>query len=173
MPSSSVAALLLATPVLAADPPPYLTPSQLDLTIMLPPPPAAGSALEESELSAVVAIQKNASADRIALANSDANETVFDMYTRTFGSQFTPDKLPKATVFFLRALNSEDDVTAPAKTFFARTRPVPGRRRHQGAGAALQERLLAVRPHDTRDDVGDHPRRDAAGKIRCDLGARR
>jgi acid phosphatase (class A) len=26
-------------------------------------------------------------------------------------------------VFFPRALNSEDDVTAPAKTFFARTRP--------------------------------------------------
>jgi acid phosphatase (class A) len=117
------AALLLATPVFAADPAPYLTPAQIDLTVMLPPPPPAGSALEQSELSAVVAIQKNASTDRIALANSDANETVFDMYTRTFGAAFTPDKLPKATVFFLRALSSEDDVTAPAKTFFARTRP--------------------------------------------------
>lgn len=118
-----VATLHVATPVFAADPAPYLTPKQLDLSIMLPPPPPAGSPMDQSELAATAAIQRNASPERIKLAVADAEETVYAMFTRTLGERFAPASLPKTTLFFTRVTESEDDVVDPAKKTFARTRP--------------------------------------------------
>ena len=117
------AILLFTSTVFAAEPAPYLSANQLDLTVILPPPPPAGSVLEKSEMAAVIAVQKNASPERIKLASEDADETVFAMFTRTLGNKFAPANLPKATTFFTRALTSEDAVTDPAKTFFGRVRP--------------------------------------------------
>lgn len=116
------AVALFAAPAVAQDTKPYLSANQLDLTIMLPPPPA-GSVLEKSEMAAVIAVQRNASQERIKLASDDVQETVFAMFTRTLGSKFSPGGLPKATVFFDRVVTSEDAVTDPAKKFFGRVRP--------------------------------------------------
>jgi acid phosphatase (class A) len=120
---ATAATLLFTVPAFADGLPPYLGPKQLDLTIMLPPPPPSGSAMQASEIQAVIAIQKNASPERIKLAIADAKETVFDMYTRTFGDKFAAANLPKATPFFERVTESEDDTVDPAKKFFARVRP--------------------------------------------------
>lgn len=116
-------AVLFTTPVLADETAPYLSSKQLDLTVMLPPPPPAGSVMEKSETATIVETQKNASAEQIALASEDVNETVFAMFTRTLGAKFAPVTLPKATIFFTRVVSSEDAVTDPAKKFFGRTRP--------------------------------------------------
>jgi acid phosphatase (class A) len=116
-------AALLATPAFSDDLPPYLTAKQVDLTIMLPPPPAAGSALEKSEMAVVIDAQKNASAERIKLASHDVEETIFAMFTGTLGPKFAPESFPKAAAFFDRVLKSEESVTDPAKKLFGRVRP--------------------------------------------------
>jgi acid phosphatase (class A) len=118
----TAAFLLPVLPVLAGEPP-YLTAKQLDLRMMLPPPVAAGTARDKEEQDAVIAAQKAASPERIALAAADAEESVFDMFARTLGPAFAPANLPKASVFFARVGASEDDVVDPAKPFFGRVRP--------------------------------------------------
>jgi acid phosphatase (class A) len=118
----AAAFLLPALPSLAGDPP-YLSAKQLDLRIMLPPPVAAGSVQDKADQDAVIAAQKSASPERIALAAADAEESVFDMFARTLGPVFTPANLPKASVFFTRVGDSEDEVVDPAKPFFGRVRP--------------------------------------------------
>jgi acid phosphatase (class A) len=114
--------LLLAGPAFGAEAP-YLTAKQLDLTIMLPPPPAKGSALEAAEIAAVVAAQRAASPERIALGAKDAEEDVFTMFTVTLGEKFVAGNLPVASGFFARVGDSEDETVDPAKKVFARVRP--------------------------------------------------
>ncbi len=121
----ALSACLITLPALAQAPAvtPYLTARELDLTAMLPPPPPAGSMMDASEIKAVLAIQRNASPERIALAVADARQTIYHMFGRTFGAGFVPDRLPLATTFFERVGASEDAVLDPAKRFFGRTRP--------------------------------------------------
>ena len=45
------------------------------------------------------------------------------MFTPTLGEKFTAANLPKASAFFTRVTDSEDDTVDPAKSFFARKRP--------------------------------------------------
>ena len=119
---SALLFLALVAPALAGEPP-YLTAKQLDLTIMLPLPPAKGSAVEQAEVAAVIAAQKAASPERIALGARDAAEDVFTMFTATLGEKFVPGNLPVASVFFSRVGDSEDETVDPAKKVFARARP--------------------------------------------------
>lgn len=116
-------ALLAAGPALAANPPPYLTAKQLDLTIMLPPPPPRGGEVEKAEIAAVIAAQKAATPERIALGAHDAEEDVFTMFTVTLGSKFVAGNLPIASMFFARVGDSEDETVDPAKKVFGRIRP--------------------------------------------------
>ena len=115
--------LLLPGAAAQAGEPPYLTAAQLDLTPFLPPPIVAGSTEDKMELEAVIAAQKSASPERIKLADADAEESVFDMFTRTFGPAFTPGNLPRATIFFARIGDSEDETVDPIKKRFGRVRP--------------------------------------------------
>ena len=122
-PIATLLALLLAPLPLLAGPPPYLTAKQLDVTLMLPPPPAKGSALEQQEVAAVIATQKAASPERIALGAHDAAEDIFTMFSATLGDRFAAAALPTASVFFERVGDSEDETVDPAKKVFARLRP--------------------------------------------------
>lgn len=117
-------ALILALPLpAAAGPAPYLTAEKLDLSVLLPPPPPAGGAVEKAEIEAVVAVQRAASPERIALAVHDAEEDVFTIFGSAMGSAFAPAALPVASVFFARVGESEDQTVDPAKKKFARVRP--------------------------------------------------
>ena len=124
---AAILSAALVTPALAprafADGKPYLTAADLDLTLILPPPPEPGSARQAADLDAVIAAQAAASPARIAQAVADTNETVFDMFAGTLGPRFTPAGLPKATALFARIGESEDAVLDPAKRAFGRVRP--------------------------------------------------
>jgi acid phosphatase (class A) len=111
-----------ATPARAGEKP-YITAADLDLRLFLPMPVAAGSEADKAQQEAVIEAQKKASPERIALAQADAEESVFDMYTRTFGEGFNPTALPKIAHLFARVGESEDAVVDPAKPFFGRVRP--------------------------------------------------
>jgi acid phosphatase (class A) len=114
--------LVLASPGVSGERP-YVTAADLDLTAFLPPPVKAGTEGDRAQQNAVLDAQRVATDDRIALARADAEETVYDMYARTFGPAFNAENLPKMTHLFARVGESEDAAVDPAKPFFDRTRP--------------------------------------------------
>jgi acid phosphatase (class A) len=102
---------------------PYLTHKQLDIIPFMPAPVANGSADDRAQQMLVLAAQKAATPERIALANSDAEETVYAMFSSVLGANFKPANLPLFTAMFARMGDTEDAVVDPVKAFFGRTRP--------------------------------------------------
>jgi acid phosphatase (class A) len=113
-----VAALLLAGPAFAEERP-FLTSAQVDLLVLLPPPPADNG----PDLAAVLAAQSARTPERIARAIADAKEAVFDMYGSVLGEKFAPGALPLTAELFARLGETEDVVVGPAKGGFGRKRP--------------------------------------------------
>lgn len=112
----------LSTAALGAERP-YVTAKDLDVRILLPMPVEKGSEGDKAQQAEVIAVQKAATPERIALAQADAEESVFDMYTRVFGPGFVAAKLPKIAHLFERVGESEDAVVDAAKPFYGRIRP--------------------------------------------------
>ena len=106
-----------------AEVPPYLTAKEIDLTAFLPKPVANGSAEDKAQQAIVIAAQKAASPERIKLANSDADETVYAMFASVMGPAFKPEALPLTSKMFERIGETEDAVVDPVKAHFGRTRP--------------------------------------------------
>jgi acid phosphatase (class A) len=102
---------------------PYLTQKQLDVIPFLPTPVANGSAEDRAQQAIVLAAQKAASPERIALANSDADETVYAMFGTVLDANFKPANLPLFSAMFERMGETEDAVVDPVKAYFGRTRP--------------------------------------------------
>jgi acid phosphatase (class A) len=115
-------ALVVGSNAFAA-PGPYLTHKQLDVTPFLPAPVANGSAEDRAQQLLVIAAQKAASPERIALANSDADETVYAMFSTVLDANFKPANLPLFSAMFERMGETEDAVVDPVKAYFGRTRP--------------------------------------------------
>jgi acid phosphatase (class A) len=123
-----LAACVLVAPLLAssaawADPVPYVTDKQVDLSVLLPPPIQPGSPEDQAEQQQILALQKSATPARIQQAQADVTETVYAMFTPVLGPKFSPEKLGAADLFFGRVTESEDPTTDPAKVFFKRVRP--------------------------------------------------
>lgn len=117
-----IAVLLLAGPAFAEDKP-FITSKDLDIIAILPPPPANGSAEDKAQQALVIAVQKAASKERIALAEHDVDEDVFTMFAGVLGPNFKKENLPLATPFFARIGDTEDSVVDEAKKVFGRVRP--------------------------------------------------
>ena len=114
--------LSLTVSVHAADKP-YLTHEQLNILPFLPKPVANGSQEDKAQQALVIAAQKTATAERVALANRDAEETVYAMFDRVMGERFKPEALPLTTQLFARLGETEDAVIDPVKAHFGRIRP--------------------------------------------------
>lgn len=102
---------------------PYLTTQQLDIIPFMPAPVVNASAEDKEQQAQVIAVQRAASEQRIALANKDAEETVFAMFSSVMGSNFTAANLPQSTKIFDRIGETEDAVVDPVKKYFGRIRP--------------------------------------------------
>lgn len=107
----------------AAEPAPYITSTQLDLVAFLPPPTLPGTEADRREQLFVIAVQAQATKERIAQAEADADESVFAMFGPQFGPAFNAAELPRATEFFERMGETEDAVVDPVKKHFGRIRP--------------------------------------------------
>lgn len=118
---TTVLAASLAMPAFAADP--YITGKMLDLTVLVPPPPAKGSDADKADMQAVIDVQSKASEARKAQALVDSDETVYVMFTSVLGDRFVAANTPKASTMFERVGDSEDDTLDAAKPFFGRIRP--------------------------------------------------
>lgn len=115
-------ALVFSGPSFATESP-YLTSDQLDIIAYLPTPVTNGSAEDKDEQALVLAAQRAASPERIALANSDVEETVYAMFASVIGTNFKPTNLPIFTAMFERIGKTEGAIIDPAKAYFGRTRP--------------------------------------------------
>ncbi len=112
--------LLFHGPAQAA---PYFGPDQVDLRVLLPPPPVLNSDAFHTDLDAVLAAQATRTPEQAAQTVHDVGETVFDQFTDTIGPNFTPASLPHLAALFDRMGETEDSVVDPAKRAFARLRP--------------------------------------------------
>ncbi|MDU7523689.1 MAG: phosphatase PAP2 family protein [Roseomonas mucosa] len=111
-------------PAWAEEAPPYVTARQLDLTVLLAPPPDA--AVQRIEIDRIIAVQAEASPERIAQAVADAKEALFDMFGGILGASLDRATLPRTALLFDRIGASEDATVDPAKPFFGRVRPYLG-----------------------------------------------
>ncbi len=119
------AALSLALPMasLAADPPPALTPLQLNIPAILPPPPVEGSPEAVAETAQVRAILAARTDAQYAKAEWDAEiENVFAI-SESMGKDFLPIRLPATVALFEDVRVEAGRVAKLAKAHYKRLRP--------------------------------------------------
>lgn len=133
----------------------YLTPGQIDLLRLLPPPPAEGTAQAAAEMAEVVAFEAARTPARAAQARADVAEGPFDMFGAVLGPAPAPGRLPLLTALFERTAETEEVATAPVKRAYARVRPYqanpalrpaapPSRGGSYPSGHATRSRLAAI-----------------------------
>lgn len=109
----------------AAAPAPYLTPEQVDLMTLLPPPPQAGSKAQESDLAMVLDAQRHRTQHDKDGAIAEGNASVFHM-ADVLGPNFTPEKLPKFAAFIQRVMKTTSPLYRGVKDHYERPRPFVG-----------------------------------------------
>ncbi|BCP53872.1 acid phosphatase [Kaistia sp. 32K] len=114
--------LVVGTAANAEDAKPFLTAKDVDLTMILPPPPANDSAETKAEIAEVLRLQVTRTPDMEARAKADAEENVW-RFADVMGPKFTKDALPKVDAFFERVAATEGAVVDPAKDVWKRPRP--------------------------------------------------
>lgn len=116
-------AVSFATPLFAEDAKPFADATEIDLTALLPTPPAKGSAAMNAELAAVLTVQVTRTDAEAARAVADDAEEIWVFADVIANPRFTRDTLPKFTAFFDRVAATEGAVVDPAKKVWARPRP--------------------------------------------------
>jgi acid phosphatase (class A) len=109
-------------PLLADEAKPFATAQDIDLTQILPPPPANDSPETKAELGQVLTLQVTRTAAMEERAKADAQEDVW-RFADVMGPKFTKEALPKCAVFFERVAATEGAVVDPAKDHWKRPRP--------------------------------------------------
>ncbi len=118
---ASAFAAALVFPAFAAEP--YVTNKTMDLAVLMQPPPVKGSAVDKSDMQAVLDAQAAASDARKRLAFEDSAETVYVMFGSVFGPKFTEQTTPKMNALHERIAESEAGTLDPIKPVFGRVRP--------------------------------------------------
>ncbi len=102
---------------------PFTDATEVNLMMLLPPPPAIDSAQMKAELGEILTIQVTRTPEQSARAVADAEENVWRFADVIDNPKFTKENLPKLTAFFDRIVETEDTVTGPAKKGWNRPRP--------------------------------------------------
>ena len=115
-------ALTAFLPAYADDAKPFIDNQVVDLTLILPPPPANDSAQTMKELGEVLTIQVTRTPEMVARAQADDAEEIW-RFADVVGAKFDKASLPKTAAFFDRIAATEGAVVDPAKKIFNRPRP--------------------------------------------------
>jgi acid phosphatase (class A) len=103
--------------------PHYLLASQVDLTELLPPPPAADSPAQQADLQAVLEAQRAARGDgSVAHAVADAQASC-GRFADVVGDALTSKSNSRLLAFLDQAAREGASITGPAKQYWKRTRP--------------------------------------------------
>src|SRR4029078_5174069 len=93
----------------ADDAKPLATAKEIDLTQILPPPPANDSAETKKELAEVLTLQVTRTPEMEERAKADVKEDVW-RFADVMGPKFNKDDLPKFAAFFDRVVATEGAV---------------------------------------------------------------
>jgi acid phosphatase (class A) len=121
----SFATLLMlgASPALALSDQPYLMESDADFADLLPAPPADGSARDQADMRALLALQKTLTPQRLERIQADTQQSVYQVAGEVLGPSFTKDHFPLAGEFFDK-VNKDSAVGVRAiKQKYKRLRP--------------------------------------------------
>ncbi|MBE1161133.1 acid phosphatase [Dyella acidiphila] len=97
-------------------------PAKIELTRLLPPPPAAGSAVAQHDLQAVLATQQQRTQADMDAAKADTERSVF-RFADVLGPGLQPKGLPKTAAFFDRLAAFDKAEVKDAKEDWKRPRP--------------------------------------------------
>jgi acid phosphatase (class A) len=100
----------------------YVTPSDVDLDDILPPPPLPDSAAQAADMKAVMDAQNTRSSQDVEQAMADFKKSIF-RFKDVLGPNFKPADLPYTNAFFRRILADDEAIVSEAKDYFARPRP--------------------------------------------------
>ncbi|MBE1706397.1 MULTISPECIES: acid phosphatase [Mesorhizobium] len=114
--------MVIGSAAQAEDAKPFVTNKDIDLTMILPPPPANDSAQTKAELGEVLTLQVTRTPEMVAGAVADSEENVW-RFANVMGPNFNKEKLPKFSAFFDRVVETEGAVVDPAKDVWKRPRP--------------------------------------------------
>lgn len=100
----------------------HVNPDTVDLTVLLAPPPAAGSAAAQADLDAVLAAQATRTPAEEKAAREDASVSVF-RFADVLGPGFNAERLPKTEAVFKAAGKVSTRIGFRAKQYWDRPRP--------------------------------------------------
>ena len=118
-------AFAVLAPVLAQaeDAKPFSDSKEINLLMLLAPPPAVDSAQMKAELGEILTIQVTRTKEMEARAMADAAENIWRFSDAVDNPKFAPANLPKVAAFFDRVIATEAAVVDPAKDVWKRPRP--------------------------------------------------
>jgi acid phosphatase (class A) len=117
-----LSALTCSGSVLARSKKPFITGKEIDLSLLLAPPPANDSAQAKAELAEVLRLQVTRTPDMVAQAQADEARNVW-RFAAVMGPGFKRERLPLVDAFFKRLVDSGDAVVDPYKDMWKRPRP--------------------------------------------------
>jgi acid phosphatase (class A) len=101
----------------------FVSREQVDLKILLAPPPTDNSSQTGAEIAELVQIQKARTPQEKSSAVADADMSVFQLASDIFGPKFKSENLPLTSKFFEHLSEDGISILGPAKNHWRRTRP--------------------------------------------------
>lgn len=102
---------------------PFVDASHVNLSQLLPPPPANQSPTTLQEIGEMKAIEVSRTPAAAQRASADADESIWRFADAVGDPKFDKAHLPKFSAFFKRVDRTASVVVAPAKVHWARPRP--------------------------------------------------
>lgn len=118
----AAAAIQCSTPAVKGTPTTYLDPNAINLSAVLPSPPADSSLAGMADIETVRMVQGWRTPDQIAWAKKTDAEDPFH-FGMVVGSWFTAKNLPGCAVFFTQVLSDSRAVSNRVKDTYKRPRP--------------------------------------------------
>lgn len=148
----------------------YVQPSQLDLTVLLPPPPDVASADARSDEAQVAAAVAGRTRSQLFEAEEASVRSVF-FYEPSIGPGFAEDRLPVTANFFAHIGSDVKALVNSAKAYWDRPRPDGAQKRRgsypsgHAAFAAASAIVLAQLLPAKRDAIFTQARTFAENRI--------
>jgi acid phosphatase (class A) len=101
----------------------FVSREQVNLSMLLAPPPSDDSAKTRAEIAELIEIQKMRTPQEKASAIADADLSVFQLGSDVFGPKFKAENLPLTAKFFDRLSEDGMSIFGSAKSHWHRTRP--------------------------------------------------
>jgi len=101
----------------------YIDTKVLDLTLLVPPPPAQDSETTKAELAELHRIEQSRTPAQAAVAKADEDDQTIFVFRSVVGEKFTPEDLPLTAALGAHVHNEEPVASNTLKAVYRRPRP--------------------------------------------------